>query len=397
MNTLLKYGKYGSIYAAIEHYAVNEKEKLNLVLLKKNKNEFILKSQKQYSSLDEVTYSIPKSQHLYVIINNQKVLSKTIKKEINSTKALQIAYPALKKIDFYYEIIQLKDTTHIAICRKDEVDNLIKQYRKNKINIIGFSLGNTAINQLIPFSESSALITNNAKINIENNQAVSIDLNNNFEKTNYSINGLKISNEETLVLSGIITYFSNSCTSHSNFKKLEASLVKEFSLNRLIKIAISTGLALLLSSLIINFLMFDYYNTEVGNLSYKNQVNQSKKEQLLKLNTEVLNKKKLVDAIMNSATSKSSLYFNNIGRSIPTTVKLTTLNYHPVLKKMENQKKIHLDKNIIQIEGTSTNGDNFTEWVNQLEKIEWIKSVEISRYGIDKKKRTMFILKIWMR
>jgi len=148
----LKYMKYGSYYAAVEHQSNDENKPLALLVLKKEKNEFRVETQKRLSSIKEVAETLKKNQHLYLIINNNQVLSKSVKKELNEDRALLKSDLLPSKFQsFYYEIVQLEDSTHISICRKEHIQKLIADYNRHHLNIIGFTLGNSAIIHLLTF------------------------------------------------------------------------------------------------------------------------------------------------------------------------------------------------------------------------------------------------------
>jgi len=390
----LKYMKYGSYYAAVEHQSNDENKPLALLVLKKEKNEFRVETQKRLSSIKEVAETLKKNQHLYLIINNNQVLSKSVKKELNEDRALQNGFATIKISDFYYEIVQLEDSTHISICRKEHIQKLIADYNRHHLNIIGFTLGNSAIIHLLPFLESTSVSTSNASIAIANNLITSIDLKDNVDEHPYLINGIEILNNYTLPLAAVISYYSNGIKTAGNFNSYNTLISKEFAQKRFFNLGLKTGLAVLFISLLINFLLFDYYNGHNETLSQNSQINQSYKEQLLLLTNELNDKKKLVDDISNSTSSKTSFYFDQIGLSVPTTISLNSIGYQPVLKNIEEGKKIILSEQTLFIKGSSSNGENFLNWVKSLEKFDWIKSVDIVDYGTGKKLSTMFELRI---
>jgi len=389
--------KYGSYYAAVEHQSHDENKQLAVLVLKKEKNEFRIETQKKFSSLQEVAETLNKNQHLYLIVNNNQVLSKSVKKELDEDKALQNGFATIKISDFYYEIVQLEASTHISICRKEHVQKIIADYNRHHLNIIGFTLGNSAAIHLLPFLETTSISTSNASLAIANNLISSIDLIDKVDEHPYLINGIEIFNNFMLPLAAIISYYSNGIKTAGNFNSYNAIISKDFAQKRFFSLGLKTGLAVLFISLLINFLLFDYYNGHNETLTQNSQINQSYKEQLLLLNNELNNKKKLVDDISNSTTSKTSFYFDQIGLSVPTTISLNSIGYQPILKKIEDGKKIVLSEQTLLIKGSSSNGENFSNWVKGLEKFDWIKSVDIVDYGTGKKLGTMFELRIALK
>ncbi|MCF6168802.1 hypothetical protein [Lutibacter sp.] len=393
----MKYCKYGSLYAAIEHQSNDENEQFALLVLKKEKNEFKIETQKLLESLKEVAETINKDQHLYLIVNNNQVLSKSIQKELSEDKVVQKSFPNIKISDFYYEIVQLEESTYISICRKEYIEKLINDYKQNNINIIGFTLGNNSATHLLSFIEKTNFSTSNTIISIGKNQLKSIDLNDRIDETSYVINGIEISNTYILALASVIAYYTNSTSTSSNFKNYNVSILKYYTQKRFFSLGLKTGLALLFISLLINFLYFDFYNKKIENLTQKTQINQSQKEQLLLLNSELSSKKKLVGDIINSTASKTSLYFDLIGLIVPNTILLGSMKYQPILKNIEEQKKIVLNSQTLFIKGSSSNSKNFSTWIKNLENFDWINSVDIVDYGIGKKTNTMFELRIVLK
>ena len=393
-SNLLKNIKFGSLYGAIEHYNHDETTQYFILILKKKKNEFLIENKNKARDFNEVAQIIPKGQPLFLIANDNQVLSKLIHPELNEEKALQKGFPNIKISNFYYEITQLENATYISICRKEHIQTLIENYKELKLSIVGFSLGNNSAPQLAPYLESESISTSNATLAIINRSVISIDLNIQIEEKPYIINGIEISNNYTLCLAGIITYFTNNSISLNNFKNYNASLLKDFTQKRIFSLGFKTGLSLLFISLLVNFLVFDYYNKQIDTLTQKTQINQAQKEQLLQLNKQLNSKKKLVDNIINSSASKTSYYFDQIGATVPTTISLISIEFQPILKKIEANKKIQIDQKTLFIKGTSSNGQNFSNWIQQLEKIEWIKSTEIINYGTGKKTKTTFELRL---
>jgi hypothetical protein len=394
LRNFLKYFKYGIIYAAIEHQNDDEKEQLALLVLKKKKNEFRVENQKLLGSIKEVEETIPKNQHLYLVVNNNQVLSKSINKELSADKALQKSFPTIRISDFYYELIQLKEKTLVSICRKDYIHKLIDEYTNENLNIIGFTLGNNSIVHLLPFIENNFILTSNASFVKNNDELISYASQAKKDSNLYSINGLEITNNYILPLASILSYFTNAEFLTNNFQGFNESIKKQYSQKRFFNIGLKTGLGVLFISLLINFLIFDYFNKKITNLSHKAQINQSYKEQLLLLNNTIGKKKKMVDDIVNSSTSKTSLYFDKIGATVPGSILLISMNYQPFSAALEKEKNIVLNSKTIIIKGTSSSGIDFTNWVKVFENSDWIGSIEIIDYGIGKGKNTSFELKL---
>lgn len=381
LEAALKYLKYGNTFTAIEYGVFNGENKFQIVGVNKKNNEFQIKFKNQYENIEEIKTADLKINHFFLVINNEQIISKIISKEQDEIKVLQKAFPSIKITDFYFEIIQLQHDTYVSICRKTDVHKVLNDFKTNELNCIGFSLGNGIANQIIPFLNLLEFATSNASVEVLDDCIQSIISKPGSEAKDYLINGLNISNFEVLSLSGILAYFTNQHRSLNNFKEFQKRLIKEFTLNRNIKKAWRYGGVALFMLLLVNFLAFDYYNRKVENLTLEKQVSNVNAEKLIVLTKEIERKRRLVEDMINSKSSKTSFYFDHIGASLFPTIKLIRLDFQPLLKKIENKKPMDLKTNSMVVEGESMDVDDFSNWLNKLEEMEWVNSVEIIEYG----------------
>ncbi|WP_457617866.1 hypothetical protein [Lutibacter sp.] len=394
---LLKHIKFGNTYGAVEHQSSEGQNSIRLLLLKKKQTAFEIEKSTLLNEIQQVVNSTSKSQHLFLTINNNQVLSKIIPKELSNAKAVKISYTNIIINDFYYDILQLEQHTYVAICRKEVVDILLKSYQKFQINIIGFSLGNSSLKNLLPFIESGEFQTGNTKFSTNKGKLTSLVSYKSNIKKQYPINGLNISNSEMLGLASTIGYFSGLDSTNTNYRQENESLLKGYIQNNIFINGLKLGLGILLTTLLINFFLFNYYTERNVALSQSTKLGQVTKEKFLKLNEGLLHKKKLAHQIVNLSSSKIAYYLDQIGISLPTTATLKTLMYQPILKKVENQKKLLLDEHIIIVKGISLNSDDYSKWINDLEAMDWVKSIEIINYGLQKSKKTSFHIKVVMQ
>lgn len=394
---LLKNIKYGKIYGAVEHQMSEGAEQLAVLLLKKQRNKFDVEVKTYCKTIEQVSKTVNHKQHLYLILNNSQVLSKTLAKELDEQKALQMSFPNIKADDFYYEIVQLNEFTHISVCRKEYVHLLINNYRHYSLSIVGFSLGNNSAVSLVPFLQSNHLITSNAILTIKGKQLNSIDQHTVVKRTILSINGLEITNYYTLPLASIIAYYSDNFNTNRNFESYNNKILKAFINRRIFKLSLIFGLGLLFVSLLLNFLLFDYYRGKVGILGQKSKINEVYRNELQLLNKELNSKKKLINVIANSASSKTSLYIDEISSTVPKSILLESMIFQPIATNIEQNKKVVFNEKLIFISGIAEVNQSLSNWIIKLEKLEWVDSVEIMHYGMGNNITPSFELKIGLK
>lgn len=137
----------------------------------------------------------------------------------------------------------------------------------------------------------------------------------------------------------------------------------------------------ILGLLLVNFFFFNHYFNKVAELSQLSQVNQSTKNQILKLDEVVSKKQKMVDDLLKSNGSKTSYYANEIMQGLPNSVLLKVFNYQPLLKRVKEGQDIQLKDRTIYIEGRSGDSQIYSDWISRLERKDWVSKVNILDYG----------------
>lgn len=385
---------HGKLFCAIEHTNVQQKPQINFLLLKKQKREFVVEKKGICLEFNELFKFLKKKQHLFLIVNNEQVLTKSINGKLESQKAVHTAFPNLNSSEFYYESYSNESNTFVSICRRSYVDEMIEKYERASLNIIGFSLGNLIGTQLLSFIDDVELHTSNAILSIKNKVLIDIrKTEEGFQKI-YTINDLEVNNNSVLGLGGILSYYTGQTITQKSFVDKASELQNKFTQIRTFDLGLKVGLGFIFILLLFNFLIFSNFRDKINIINSEIEINESYKVNLLSLKEEVVKKKKIVDEITSSETSKVSLFLDKIGASIPNTILLTHLNYQPLTKNIKKEKEIQYQQQQILIKGKSTNGTVFSKWAASLEQEKWIKSITLMNYGTGKKTITEFQLKI---
>ncbi len=394
---LLTYGKFGNLFYGIEHTITDGKKTLNALILRKKKGELLIESTFECDKISNLNNQLQKGQHLFLIINNEQILFKVLK-GVNDTsqKAIALAFPNLKIEDFYYEIYTSNDSTFIAICRKEYIDSILKEYNVLGFNVIDFSLGNLIGSQLSSYVKKSTINSSNASLIFLENSISSIEKLDNNSLTNYTINGLKLTNKQVLPLAGIIAYYTHQETTTSNFKHLSNDLSDNFKHKQIFDLGLKVGLSIVFLLLLVSFLFFSHYSTEINSLNNELELNKSYKNSFIKLADQVDKKERLVTNF-SLTSSRSSWYLDQIAEALPHSIILSEIQFQPLKKSIKKQKQIVIQEYIIIIKGRSNSSSNFSNWINILEQQNWIEKVMIQEYGTGKKTATVFELQIELR
>lgn len=381
LNNILKYLTYGHRYCGIEHYSDNGNDIIQVILLKQSKNELDVESAFQINAIEEVSKKLPKNQHITLVINNDKVLSKTIESEQDDAfKVVYKAFPNINLEDFYFEVLSEKNTHFVSLCRIDYIESIIEIYSKQNIFITDLSFGNTIISTVKTFVNNQIVYTSNSKITVEDNHVAQIEKQD-TEHNKYNINGLSIENDQLLSFSAALQSVLNNSTTKTNFKEKQLSLTNDFKHVRFFNQFLKFGGLFILMLLLTNFFLFNYYFDKVNELQQVSEINQSTKTLILKLDEAVSKKQKMVDNLLKSNGSKSSFYSHTIIHGLPNSILLSEFNFQPLSKRIKTDKIIELYENTISISGTSNDSELFSIWLNKVEQEDWVEKINIIDYG----------------
>jgi hypothetical protein len=390
LNILWTYLVYGKRFCGVEHLSGS----MNATVLIKSKKEINIADSLDVLSIELLAKHLPKLQHVSLIINTNKVLSKTVEHQTSDAEKLVYnAFPNINLSEFYYEILSENNTHFINVCRKDYINNLVDSYAKHQLMILNLSLGNFGVNNVVNYVLDKEIYSTNAKISIEKNQIIKIEKGSVLD-SNYNINGVKVNNQQLLSFSGALQAILKTSLTKTNFSNEKMGWINSYKQSRFFYQFLKFGGLFILVGLFINFLVFNHYFESVKELEYVSKINQTSKDLTVVLRESVSKKEIMLESLFKSKGSKSSFYTNSIVSSLPKTILLLSYNYQPLLRPIKKGNNIELNKRSILISGTSNNSTHFSEWIYRLEEMAWIEKVTISDYRNTTIKNSEFIISI---
>ncbi|WP_075343319.1 hypothetical protein [Tenacibaculum agarivorans] len=385
---------FGNTYCAVEYSFDSEgNEVLYCLQLTKSKGELLLANSDKFFTTESLFEHLKKidQKHLVVLLNNKQVLSKSVTTlDDNETRIFKSAFPTLSLQDFYLQIEESPNTSFISIVRQDYVQQILEEFNSNDLKVLDIALGNLSISSIIPMISSNDVFTSNAKLTLEQNAIQSISKH--FQVNDYDINGLHITSEYLLSLGAIVNFYLYNTT---QYKK---ELVSSFKDQKLFNLGYKVALGVIFILVLINFLFFNNYNTKVNQLSQELEIKKDAKLTLKKLNDNVTKKKKLVAELQNSSSFSVAKYTDQIVTSIPKSIVLTEINYQPLVGVLKEGKEAKFKGKEIEVKGVLNDYVEFTNWIDEIEKKEWVeKLLELSTEKEKRKKNTNFHLLILIK
>ncbi|WP_281232425.1 general secretion pathway protein [Flavobacterium gelatinilyticum] len=386
----------GKQYIGVEHFTLNNEDKTALLLVEKKKEGLIISKKDRVGYNGKIAEKWDSKLPFFLIINSSQVIQKEVSGiEASDEKLLHKSFPNTNWDDFYYEIWRLKTKSIIAIARKSYVNTIIENYTNQKITAAGISLGVCSIADIVEYTNQNKLYTNHQLISKEEDQILS--LNSLETAVSYNINDLEIENRQLLAFSGILRLIVNNTSNTGSIIAYSDELYDNFNQKTFFNKSIKIMVGVLLGILVLNFLFFSHYYKLAQESSETLLVNKSSIEDVSKIKQRIIVKEEKVKDIDGKMTSKSSLIINEIAGKVPSSILLNELVFNPLEKKIKAEEPVLTKDKIITISGTTIANNDFTKWVEEIEKLKWVDKVLITHFGKNEENETTFSVNVTLR
>jgi len=382
MTTLSRNTIYGRTYCALEHLGSVQKETIRFIRAKRRKGEIDIQEKQSFTTPDDITTYISGQQHAHLVINNYQVLYKSVDDSgtVPAEHIISLAFPNIVIEDFYFEIIKTPQKSYVFICRKSYIDGLILQYQAHKVFITGWTLGVAPTVPVLPLIEKTSVIYSSTYMLIQEQQElIGIQFHEEENLHSYMLEELSISSRFLNVMGGLIIAFSPGAqTTASNSFEPQNDKRALYVQHRLFTIGLPTAIVTLLLIFAVNAFYYSHYYKGVETLGQIADANVVQKKQLLLKDSIVSQKQKLFEDVIESASSSSSLFVDEIVQLMPEVILLEELYYHPLLRKKRPNKPLQLQLDALTVSGKTTHNDALTHWISEIEQLKFIENVAIN-------------------
>lgn len=398
-DSILTYLNEGSVYYGLEICQYADAEQFHLLEIQKKKEELFILREETFGNLQEVAETLNTDIPIFLVINTDKVLTKIINSttQENNEALVHQAFPNLDFNGFYYEVVRTADNNLISICRKEEISVYIEQLNNLKLGLRSIFLGVAPISSLLGYLDTKNVFVSNSQVDMTGRSIAGITPlpSDDLEIPDYyDVSGLKIGRKYILAFASVLGHLSKTWSSTGNLQDKQTFLKNEFVNKRHFKLLLKSALAAILGLLLLNFLIFNHYFQEVGNIQDSLAVNNANKEHLIQLKSRVKVQENRVNAVLSMSNSKTSFYLDELAKSIPQTITLSEILYQPLTRPIRDSKAIELVQNTIVIMGEVNDSGDFYTWLEDLEKHSWIYHIETTDYDYGTKNVSNFAVKI---
>lgn len=315
-----------------------------------------------------------------------------IHKKINSSAAdswevlLDKVLPNSNLQDFFVQkLVVHEQLALVSVARKSVIDAAINEITGQGFSVIACTLGPFAVQSVLPvilpdtgttselkFANTELLIRQGSIHNYTNTSEAEPE----WVVGEGSIN---ISSNLLVAYASAFAYFNMATSLSGNIAGVQSALV-EFKDGLKFKKTGRGLLAFFFTVLLLNFLLFSYYNDKVKEKSARAALSSSELALIDSLSGQVEQRALFLSKTGLSAPSRTSFYADQIAQSLPEEIRLTSLQIHPQKKEEEDEKKLEFDGSRILVGGNSKFSLDVNEWIRKMRASDWVKSISLLTY-----------------
>jgi Tfp pilus assembly protein PilN len=321
-----------------------------------------------------------------IIVNGKGIILKKITLSENSDQnfeeIIRQNLPAIHIDDFYAQLYKQNDhSAFIVLCRKEQLDRIISEFKNKKYDLAGILTGTPSIIGLQPlWSNFNSLRTSVHRVELTNGNLDSIAPITSEGLESIKIDDLHFNTDYTLGFAGGLSYLMQRNIAENNSGNLNLLQEQHIEKNKLRFLMLSiVGLAFILA--IVNVIFYTSYFDKNNKLETELSVYQGKYEQINELLNDYQKNKNLIENAGILNRNKLSEYADRIGKTLPDEVVLSDLYFNPKKDKDENADSlITFENKSLVLKGNCPKSFIVNEWISVLKMQKFIKDVSLEKF-----------------
>lgn len=357
----------------------------NLCLLKKEKDSAKIVLQKQQiPSIEQLKEHLEEDTPIFLAANIKGMLHRQLDYQPkDDAETLNAVFPSAQATDFYVQTVPSHDNYFATVVRKDSIDRLIQQLLEADLWVVNVFLGSFWIAEILPLLSSvTAIQSSQLLLTIEEQSLTGFSKSTNEGKAVFMIGDEQVHEPVLLALSMAFLGITQATIQGISTENIQQQQ-QNFYYKKLLHYSGLLALAVFFIALLINYLLFDYYNQQRQELQIEVSQQQSLLEKRDSLAKKYAEKSALLGDQLYLGASKTSYYADQLAATLPSTLRLTSLVLFPEIKANQfssGEELPRYDNQKIIIKGTCQASVFYNNWKQAVEELRWVKSIHNMSY-----------------
>jgi len=368
--------------ACISVYLNGEKPVYNYILMKQKKGEIsFIKINKRVTSIKDLVKEISNRYPVVLHFYGKGILNRKVKREENYRHSILLN---ANLDDFYFTDYLEEKTVYSSVIRKNAVDDILQEFAKNKLQVVGVSSGPFIAAPMAAFIDKSNFVVDDVLLKIENDEIVS------FEKMEDPTGSVNIGNDRidydvlASMAAGAQYFNPNPKLILSNDLPFFAKN-KEEAKQKNIFFRFAMGMMIFFLMLLTgNYFYLGYLNDKIEENYGELMQFEEQLADLSTLEEEQERKENLLRSSGLLGKQFLSFYLMELSLSVPRDISFQTITVRPLVDEIKKKQKVEFYDHTILVTGHSKTSDVLSRWIEQLKKEEWLSKVDILEYTYSK-------------
>ncbi len=332
---------------------------------KKIKNRSIT----EFDTIEAVIKKFGKENPYHIHLQGAGILTRMVENIPNYKEQLIVNGD---KDDFYFTSLEIGSKIITSFFRKALINEIIKQLSDSKAFLINITAG---IVPCLLEIEKDGKVSFDYEVEVKNGEIETF----NKVETAKSF-GFK-SYEETICDSTLLSTANSFLNYSGGFEAEEKSSYfqnyKDYSQFRFFGLSTVFSILFLLVG---NFFYLKSLNQDVADLEIELSLNNENLSVIDRLKQEKTRKEQLIQTSGINAKSFISFYIDEIGRTVPKNINLLELYVFPLKERLKEKRKVEISQENIEIKGVTQSSSVLDDWMEKMNRFEWVERVELINY-----------------
>lgn len=340
----------------------------------------------QFDTVEDIVKYFGKSVPYHLHVNGGGVLSRKIGNVPDFAGELIINGD---RDDFFFCVYEDDQAMAASFFRRTLIEQELTWFTEQRLHLLGITAG------YVPLYALGDDISIRLGYHVAKENGRISDFSRSEKETNRAVfNGNTVDGEQLLCAAVIRLYLFPDAHWHlpdtARFAAAQENYRQFNQFNRTGIIMIG-GIFLLLTG---NYFYTNYLNSGIAQLELDLSVSNESLSMLNRLEDEKTRKEQLVLSAGVNSPRFLAYYLDEIGRTVPAQINLQDLQVFPLEGKMKNKQKVEVQKQIIRIAGSTPGNEVLDDWIERIDRFEWVQAVELMNYMKTEGDRSDFLLVI---
>lgn len=340
-----------------------------------------------FESMEEILKKADKTVPFIIHVRGAGILARSVENAPNYKERLLVSG---REDEFYFNSYERSGSILVSFARKNVIDEFLRPIEAIKGFVWALYIGPS----ILPFKLE--------KLNtIQSDYVLSFPTS---DQVILSKNEQELTEKQILTtyLEAIIQYTFQKvdhpdsfyqAIDEETFKKTRSNY-KDYRQFRVIGLSI---LAFFLVTLTINYFLVNHLNQVA--VDYEEEIAGYQDNFAIIDRTKQEKQRKLI-LFQNSGMQSGNLlsfYADEVGSTVPKEIQFTEMELFPLVQQLKPKHKVETDNTRITVQGITLNSKILDDWMEDLEKKEWVQSVEVINYSRLDDRNSIFHIIIHIR